>query len=307
MINFRYHLLSLVAVFLALAIGIVMGSTVIDRAIVDGLRNRIDTAEKNSVQRKSENDRLKTAMDKLDDQDSVLAGHAVKGSLANQTVYVVTIGDVDNDVRVETQELLAVSGARLASVIRFSNDFLNKDIAKTAKDMKDDDAVHAIFGSEKNKASQVAQVFNTFLTLQAGGPSNANVSTEQVLSFFDKYNAFTQQEKATSFDPVQNISVLLLVNRTDLQNKNIADFAAHFYSGKTLTIGLVGSDTDNPSRSDAIDAMGSDISDLSIVDNAESPSGRAALFLAHSLNIGGTHQIYGVSNKAKSPAPDVNS
>ena len=40
MINFRFHIASLIAMFLALALGVVMGSTVIDRAIVDGLRDR---------------------------------------------------------------------------------------------------------------------------------------------------------------------------------------------------------------------------------------------------------------------------
>ena len=42
MINFRFHIASLVAVFLALALGVVMGSTVVDRAIVESLRTQID-------------------------------------------------------------------------------------------------------------------------------------------------------------------------------------------------------------------------------------------------------------------------
>ena len=40
MLNFRFHVVSLVAVFLALAIGIIMGSTVIDRALVDTLEEQ---------------------------------------------------------------------------------------------------------------------------------------------------------------------------------------------------------------------------------------------------------------------------
>ena len=38
MINLRYHVVSLVAVFLALGVGVLMGSTVIDRVTVDQLR-----------------------------------------------------------------------------------------------------------------------------------------------------------------------------------------------------------------------------------------------------------------------------
>jgi len=37
MINFRFHLVSLIAVFLALGLGILVGSTVVDQVIVDRL------------------------------------------------------------------------------------------------------------------------------------------------------------------------------------------------------------------------------------------------------------------------------
>ena len=42
MINFRFHLISLVAVFLALGVGVAMGASFIDRATVDSLRGRVD-------------------------------------------------------------------------------------------------------------------------------------------------------------------------------------------------------------------------------------------------------------------------
>ena len=55
MINFRFHLVSLVAVFLALALGVVMGSTVIDRAIVDRLSSQIDSIRKRADEQRAEN------------------------------------------------------------------------------------------------------------------------------------------------------------------------------------------------------------------------------------------------------------
>ncbi len=48
MINFRFHLVSLVAVFLALAIGIVMGYGVLGQPTVDTLQDRIDVVEANA-------------------------------------------------------------------------------------------------------------------------------------------------------------------------------------------------------------------------------------------------------------------
>ncbi|MSZ30566.1 MAG: copper transporter, partial [Actinobacteria bacterium] len=48
MINFRFHVVSIVAVFLSLALGIMIGSTVVDRAIVASLRNQIERVEANA-------------------------------------------------------------------------------------------------------------------------------------------------------------------------------------------------------------------------------------------------------------------
>src|ERR671921_798489 len=43
MVTFRFYLVSLVAVFLALAMGVVVGSTLIDRAIVDRLDRSVES------------------------------------------------------------------------------------------------------------------------------------------------------------------------------------------------------------------------------------------------------------------------
>ena len=42
MINFRFHLISLIAVFLALAVGVVMGYSVLGQPTVDTLQGRVD-------------------------------------------------------------------------------------------------------------------------------------------------------------------------------------------------------------------------------------------------------------------------
>ena len=63
MINFRFHLVSIVAVFLALAVGVVMGYGVLGQPTVDTLQNRIDTVEANAEARRKENDDLRAALD----------------------------------------------------------------------------------------------------------------------------------------------------------------------------------------------------------------------------------------------------
>ena len=58
MINFRFHLVSLVAVFLALGLGILVGSTVVDQKIVDRLDSEINSVRKENSERKAANKQL---------------------------------------------------------------------------------------------------------------------------------------------------------------------------------------------------------------------------------------------------------
>ena len=62
MLNLRYHVISLVAVFLALGIGVIMGVTVINRGIVDQLQKRLDGVEASDRKTRRENDRLSTQL-----------------------------------------------------------------------------------------------------------------------------------------------------------------------------------------------------------------------------------------------------
>ncbi len=63
MINFRFHIVSLIAIFLALVLGIVIGAGVIDRGIVDTLDNRINTIEAKADRIQLENDVLNATVE----------------------------------------------------------------------------------------------------------------------------------------------------------------------------------------------------------------------------------------------------
>jgi len=52
MINFRFHLVSLIAVFLALGLGILVGPSVVDQVIVDRLQREISSIRHESSRRR---------------------------------------------------------------------------------------------------------------------------------------------------------------------------------------------------------------------------------------------------------------
>jgi hypothetical protein len=97
MINFRFHIASLIAVFLALALGVVMGSTVIDRAIVEGLRDQIDRVKDNQDAVQAQNSTLEAERDQLNDYVDQTAPWAVDTQLTDQAVAIVAERGVDED------------------------------------------------------------------------------------------------------------------------------------------------------------------------------------------------------------------
>jgi Copper transport outer membrane protein, MctB len=117
MINFRFHIVSLIAVFLALALGVVMGATVVNRAIVDRLNSRIDTVEKNANARKTESDQLRGQVGQLNGYIDGTKDFAVAGSLDGSTLATIATRGVDADAVKQTVALAQQAGARAPGIL----------------------------------------------------------------------------------------------------------------------------------------------------------------------------------------------
>jgi len=97
MINFRFHVVSLIAIFLALALGVVIGAGVIDRGVVDTLNNRLDRVVDKSNRIQGENDTLSARNDQLQGFVGDVQPFAVSGRLLGDDVGVVAVRGVDGD------------------------------------------------------------------------------------------------------------------------------------------------------------------------------------------------------------------
>jgi hypothetical protein len=117
MINFRFHIVSLIAVFLALAVGVVFGATVVNSAIVDRLNDRIDTVEDNANQRKAESDQLRGEVGQLQGYIDGTKDFAVSGRLDGVTLATIATRGVDADSVKQTVELAQQAGARAPGII----------------------------------------------------------------------------------------------------------------------------------------------------------------------------------------------
>lgn len=125
MINIRYHIVSITAVFLALGIGVVLGSTFLDGATVDVLNRNIQSAENRIKETNAENDRLNAQLAKSRERDDSLILVGSESLLADQLtdlpVLVVAAPGVDGGDIDVLATMLERSGADFRGTVQLSD------------------------------------------------------------------------------------------------------------------------------------------------------------------------------------------
>jgi hypothetical protein len=179
MINFRFHVVSLIAIFLALALGVVIGAGVIDRGVVDALDNRLNTVERNSDRIKSENDALSDRNSQLEGFVGDTQPFAVSGRLLGDDVGVVAVRGVDGD-----RVAAVVTAAQQADAAATGTLWLEDKWA-----LADDDSVKALQdvlgATTKNKASLRAEGLQQ-LAQRLADPEARAVGEEDLLTVLEQ-------------------------------------------------------------------------------------------------------------------------
>ncbi len=168
MISFRFHVVSITAVFLAIAIGIVVGTTYVDGAVVDGLRNRIDSVENNLDDRKAENDRLDRELGLAASYIDQSADFAVTDRLTDVPVLLLATRGVDEAAVVRTVELARRAGGLTPGVLWLEPrwDLENDDDRAALAEIIDGDANGA---SEDLRSDAWAAIVDELVTTAEGG------------------------------------------------------------------------------------------------------------------------------------------
>ena len=121
MIDFRYHIVSIVAVFLALALGLVLGTAAINPLVVDDLKGQVTKLvnDKRGLQTDVESLRAQAA------NGSAFARAAtvplVKDQLAGRRLVVVSLPGVPSGMRDDILGLLGQAGAHVTARLTLSD------------------------------------------------------------------------------------------------------------------------------------------------------------------------------------------
>lgn len=134
MISLRYHIVSLVAVFLALALGIVVGSTVLQEGTVSVLRATSDQVREQSERNSRENVALKQENSRLQSFGATVLPDLVRGRLDGRSVVLVDTDKVDSGLRDGVRKVLEDAGAEVDGQITFADErlALGADADRTA-------------------------------------------------------------------------------------------------------------------------------------------------------------------------------
>ncbi len=124
MIDFRYHVVSIIAIFLALTVGLVIGASVLEQPLVDGLKHQITSDSDETSKLQQENRSLNTDYGQLSQYVDETKDSLVNNQLVNVGVDVVRIANSN-----ETYNDAAISLLRQAGCIIDTDITINETFA----------------------------------------------------------------------------------------------------------------------------------------------------------------------------------
>ena len=310
-IDFRYHLVSVIAIFLALALGIVVGTTALNGGIVDNLKasNKQVISEKRALESSVQD--LRTQVARQDDVSEAVAARAVSGRLAGQRVLVVTAPGASTDEVDTLQALIARAGGTPSGVVRIKPDLLDPTQGQVLDDLVASVAPAGVTLPEGTPTDRAAAVLAAALVTTTGAQGLSVDAAAKVLGGFTSADFIDLQRDPKAGSSAATLVVLLTAGgKSNLSTADEAVQRSELVLARALDArseGLVVAGPESSADTGGLIAAIRDddgLSDsVSTVDTAESATGRLVVVLALAEQAGGGAGRYGSGPGARSGAP----
>jgi hypothetical protein len=305
LISFRFHLVTVVAIFLALAVGIVVGSTVIDQGIVDTLENRVEDVRANLQDREEANDALREENDDLQSFVEESGPFSVDARLPDTVAVIVADRGVDNDPIEQTIELLDQAGASVRGVLTVQRSWDLQDEDRRAGlaeaiGMADDDAVEAL-------QSRAADLLVTDLSSSVEVVDDDTGALDAIAEL--RLVDFELMDEEVAPRPARVVFVVVTGPASDVTAvSHVADFAsaAAEVAGSVVVGEVFVESTDGPDRADSLAPILGDpdlAAEVATVDDLDLPMGPTTVVLALAAAQAGEVGHFGVGDSADRVAP----
>ena len=127
MIDFRYHLVSLISVFLALAVGIVLGAGPLQNSIGSTLTEQVATLRADRDDLREQLDTASAAVTHRDEFAEATTPALVGNALTGRAVAVISLPGVEEDVVEPLAEAIGTAGGSVTGRIRLTENWTAAD------------------------------------------------------------------------------------------------------------------------------------------------------------------------------------
>ncbi len=123
MIDFRFHLVSIVSIFLALAVGIVLGAGPLQGSIGTQLSDQVSALRQDKDALRSQLDDAEKSVKAQEQYAAAVAPAALAGTLDGRSVALVVTPDTAGKFAQNVQLALTQAGARITTVLTLQDDY----------------------------------------------------------------------------------------------------------------------------------------------------------------------------------------
>jgi len=315
MIDFRYHLVSIVSIFLALAVGIVLGAGPLKEDIGTQLTEQTTALRADKAQLRTELDAEKRGTAARDSYSSAVQPRIIGSQLTGKTVALVIAPGADSDLVKNTAAALVAAGAKVGSTINltdawadpakrtFRNTLANQlaELVKAPLAVNSPDQLattvlaRAILGGRDQSTERIDPAASAALDgLKAG--DLVKVSPDQIVPSSGAVFVGGPVKGATQQDTDSRLAnYVQLVRSLDAAGSGIVAVTGSNATNRTLSADLVAA-----VRKDA-DA----VKVASTVDDADLSMGLSTVVLALAQQYSGGNGQYGLAADAKAIVPDI--
>jgi hypothetical protein len=309
-INFRYHVVSLTAVFLALAIGLVVGTAALNGPVADSLNNQVSALSKSNEQLRELVNNLTEEVKREEDFVNEAAPRLLTGTLAGRRVLVLALPTgrehVDGVI-----ERLQLAGATLTGRIDVQDKFVNPEygvelLALASRAAQPTIPSSGLPGNSDGVETSSALLASALLDRPEGGTPVTDADRRAVLAEYGNAGYVSVNDRITgSAEAVVVVAGQPYVDRDAAKkDESVVRLVEQFDRGGVAVLAGSGSNGGNVVavvRGDPALAK-----TISTVDNANTPAGQVvtALALADQINLNRVGH-YGLGAAASSLLPKL--
>jgi hypothetical protein len=299
-IDFRYHLVSLIAVFLAVALGIVIGTTQLNGPVLSNLEAQVSALQEDKRQLEDETQQLQATVDDAGAFDEAVGPTLVANTLTGRSVLlVVGNADVPTAAVEGVTALLGSAGATVTGSLRLTSAYSDPATASALQTYVTGPGLPpGITLPETDDTGElVAALLAGVLMVPAGGTPPDAAATSSVLSGLEELEVLSRD--TTSISPADFAVVLTAGGFTEAQgaterNGTLIDLVTALDEGGSGAV--VAGDAAAAAQGGLVAAIRADagVTDsISTVDGVQTAAGRITTVLAVAAEGRGQSGEYG--------------